>query len=105
MQRKVPELYQMNSFSHWPGSNNPEFFPQSFNSSSTSLTLIQSLLFWLKQVLSGKVQQRPATSWQQPAIDIDSFNFGSNKISSQSKDMLESENTALLVYHYKLLCK
>lgn len=49
MQEKVPELYQTNSFSHWPGFNNAEFVPQSFNSSSTSLSLIQSPLLWLKQ--------------------------------------------------------
>lgn len=44
------------SLSHWPGFNNAEIIPQSSNSGSISLSLIQSVLFWLKQALSGKVQ-------------------------------------------------
>lgn len=61
MLKKVPESYQTNSFSPWPGFNNAEFVPENSSSSSTSLGLIQSVMFWLKQALSGNVHHRPAT--------------------------------------------
>lgn len=79
--------------------------PQSSNNSSTFLSLMQSVLLWLKQALSGKVQHMPAASWQQPVMDTDPFNFRGEKNSSQSKDTQESEDAAVLLYHYRLPSK
>lgn len=81
MQEKVPELYQTNSFSHRPAFNNAEFVPQSFNSSSTSPSQIQSPPLWLKQKpYLLRVQHKPANSQQQPTIDTDPFNFSGKKL-------------------------
>ncbi len=102
MPKKVPKLYQTNSFSHRPGFNYAEFVPQSFNRSFTSLGLMQSVLLWLKQALSGKVQHKPAFSLRQSAIDTDPFNFTREKLVF-AKQTKQSEDTAVLVYCYSWL--